>query len=412
MDLDTEARQRVTPFLQPGETILGVGFGSNVVPMAARFVPIVTSQYVGHHILVGTDRRLFLFRTSIGLMGQPQGLGAMYAVNFADLASVEPFSPAIIMHTALRLVRKDGLSHELMWPAQKRDVPGQETFVSTFPGWLIERVRAGSFERPWDDPRVPDLPPAPLAGHVYLMVMGTLFALFFAVSGLAFGWWPFGLAVAVYAGGVAAAAGVERSQRRAHLAKSFSERVAAQAQRGPAKAGFAGWGMLKQVAVAGIGAALVVLVGGTILQSIIYRVFYASSSDTSKPAPRKGDASPRPEPHRATVVGQRTSARLPGRSVRVPGSIVETHGSYALIRPDKGPSFWTMLTELDPPVAPMPEPSATCFARYGAKVKVAREIGDVKRLPAIVRTNYGKLVIVEFENKDQRVASCDEVSPG
>jgi hypothetical protein len=52
MDLDTEARQRVTPFLQPGEAVLGVGFGSNVVPMAARLVPIVTSQYVGHHILV------------------------------------------------------------------------------------------------------------------------------------------------------------------------------------------------------------------------------------------------------------------------------------------------------------------------------------------------------------------------
>lgn len=316
------------------------------------------------------------------------------------------------MHTALRLCRKDGLVHELMWPAQKRDVPGQETFVSTFPGWLTGRVQAGGFERPMDDPRVPDLPPAPLAGHVYLMVMGTLVALFFAVSGLAFGWWPFGLAVAVYAGGVAVAAGVERSQRRAHLAKSFAERVAAEARRGPAKTGFAGWGMLRQAAVAGLGAAFVVLLGGTILQSIVHRVFYASSGDTEKSRPRQEDASPKPEPYRATVVGQRTSARLPGRSVRVPGSVVETHGRYALIRPNTGPSFWTMLAELDPPVAPMPEPSASCHARFGTKVKVAREIGDVKRLPAVVRTNYGKLVIVEFENKDQRIASCDEVSPG
>lgn len=273
MDIEAEARQRVTQFLQPGETILGVGFGSNVVPMAARLVPIVTGQYVGHHILVGTDRRLFLLRTSIGFMGQPEGLGATHAVCFSDLASVEPFSPAILLHTALRLSRRDGLTHELMWPSEKRGVPSQATFVATFPGWLAERVRAGGLARPLDDPRVPDLPPAPLAGHVYLMVMGTLIALFFSLAGLAFGWWPFGLAVGLYAGGIAVAAGVERSQRRAHLAKPVPERIAAFAQRGPAKTGFLGWGPLKQWALAGLPAAFVVLVGGTILQTVFHMVF-------------------------------------------------------------------------------------------------------------------------------------------
>ncbi len=352
MDTEAEARQRVTPLLQPGETILGVGFGSNVVPMAARLVPIVTGQYVGHHILVGTDRRLFLLRTSIGFMGQPEGLGATHAVAFADLASVEPFSPAILMHTAVRLTRKDGLSHELMWPSEKRDVPGQATFVATFPGWLAERVRLGDAPRPLDDPRVPDLPPAPLAGHVYLMVMGTLAALFFAVAGLAFGWWPFGLSVALYAGGLAIAAGVERAQRRAHLAKPVAERIAAQAKRGPKKTGFLGWGWLKQWALAGIPAAFFVLVGGTIVQTLYHLVFSSSSSETAKASPRKKDTSPKPEPYRATVVGQRTSAKLPGLSTRVPASVVETYGDYALVRPNTGPTFWTRLEELDPPVDP------------------------------------------------------------
>lgn len=112
------------------------------------------------------------------------------------------------------------------------------------------------------------------------------------------------------------------------------------------------------------------------------------------------------------MVGQRTSAKLPDRSTRVFASVVETHGSYALVRPNTGPTFWTRLEDLDPPVAPMPEPAGTCGFGHGAKVKVARQMGDVNRLPAVVRTNHGKLVIVELENRDQRVASCDEVSPG
>ena len=235
MDMDQQARAAVAPFLHPGEPINGVGFASNVVPMMARFVPILVSAYTGHHILVATDRRLFVLSTGLTmLMGRPDRILSSSVLAFCDIATATPFSPTTFGHSALRIERKDGVIHELMWPSTKDNVPNQAAFVGSFPGWLQQRLPAG-FPPLEPDPRLPMLAAPPLAGHTYLLVAGAIGAALMLIG--AFGGImpgdvrPFAFALALAFGLVAAGASMEMTERKRLLAMPMPARVQHVAQR-------------------------------------------------------------------------------------------------------------------------------------------------------------------------------------
>lgn len=400
MDMDQQARAAVAPFLQPGEPINGVGFASNVVPMMARLVPILVSAYTGHHILVATDRRLFVLGTGLTmLMGRPERLTSTSVLPFSDIAKVTPFSPTIIGHSALRIERKDGIVHELMWPATKDNVPNHAAFVGSFPGWLQQRLAAG-FPPVAPDPRLPILAAPPLAGHKYLVVVGAIGAVVNLIA--AFGGImpgnarPVAFAFALAFVLLAVGASMELADRKKPR--------------------------LKLALIAALVCVPVVSCIGTGVQSAIYSVSDRDVGTTSQANAPRGAAPPRPLPGPAptTVRGTSEVADLLGKRVMVRwpedrklynAKIEKVYGKLAYVVLDDKSWMWADMIELTPSQLPALEPmEPPCSGVIlGGRVLGAYVNSHDAKWPARAMEIYHQRVRLRFDDGKVAWAECNDV---
>lgn len=418
MDMDQQARAAVAPFLHPGEPINGVGFASNVVPMMARFVPILVSAYAGHHILVATDRRLFVLGTGLTmLMGRPERILGSSVLNFCDIATAVPFSPTIIGHTALRLTRKDGIVHELMWPPTKDNVPNHAAFVASFPSWLQQRLATG-FPPLEADPRLPMLAAPPLAGHTYLTILGSLgvvFGLLGAFAGITPGdFRPVSFAFAIAWGLVVAGATMEKSARAKLLSMPMPERVRYLAERGPKPRS-----PLKLALLAGLVCVPLVSCVGSGLQ----RAIYAATSDAppepvSKRSSRESSpfTAPSPPPRAPTfstsseLVGKRAMVRWPEDRKLYNSTITKVYGKLALVTLDDKSWMWADLLELTPSQLPAIEPTdPPCGVILGGRVIGAYVNSHEPKWPARAIEIYHQRVRLRYDDGRLAWVECDDV---
>lgn len=438
MDMDQQARAAVAPFLHPGESIHGVGFASNVVPMMARFVPILVSAYTGHHLLVATDRRLFVLGTGlIVLMGRPERITSTSVLSFCDIATATPFSPTILGHSALRIERKDGVVHELMWPATKDNVPHHAAFVSSFPGWLQQRLPSG-FPPLEPDPRLPVLAAPPLAGHTYLVVVGAIGAavmMLGAFAGIAPGdVRPVAFALAIAFGLIAAGASMELAERKRLLAMPMPARVqhVAQKRAGGAKPR----SPLRLALLAGLASVPVVSCVGTGLQRAMYR----SSDDgpttssagatgrrgrdrgdrgdsTPSPAPAPAPApAPPPLPRQTTseigqLLGKRVMVRWPEDRKLYDAKIEKVYGKLAYVVLDDKSWMWADLLDLTPSQLPAVEPSDPPCAGVllGGRVIGAYVNSHDAKWPARAIEIYHQRVRLRYDDGKIAWAECNDV---
>lgn len=225
--VDDFFHQAFAPLMRPGESPIGLGFMSNVVPVVARLIPIVASYYVGHHIVLATNQRIVLASVAIDFVGNPKmELRGVHAIELADIAHVELFDPHILLHHAVRITRRNGHVSELMYPSTKAAVASQSQFASNFPSWLAQGVGAGQFAPVpgAPDPRTPDLPLPPLALTYWMLVVGSILTCgvaLLALSGMFMGQAAFGFGNAIVV--LAAGYGLSRlwrkiSERKALLA--------------------------------------------------------------------------------------------------------------------------------------------------------------------------------------------------
>lgn len=428
--MDGITRAALAPFLRPGEQINGVGFASNVVPMFARLIPIIRHFYVGHHMVVGTNQRLLLVPVSLTLMmGVPDQIHLPPRVlEFGALASATPFSPTIIGHSALRLTRKDSISHEIMWPGTKDRVPGQQGFFGSFPGWLQNALTQGGFPPPPPpDPRTPELPPPPMAMHTYLMVLGVVAALFFfamVAAGMLGPIRPLAISFGVAGAGVAVTAFLDKKNRAQLLAMPWPQRVqfAQQKYAGKAPKSLMRWALL---------AGLIMLPVSCVGQQLAFM----ASTHGDDPSPTKTSAKPprtaaKPpatdtepkvtEPKPAAAPTTVAPASLIGKSVRAiwpkdlktyPGTITKVYGRYIFVKLADGASLWTDVAIVIPAQSPAAEPTdPDCEFGLGARVKAPYSTDRKTRYPGKVGVVYHQLVRVDFDDRDVGWAECKELA--
>lgn len=186
-NVEANLHQLVGGLLRPGERIVGHGFVSNTVPVLARLVPILRSAYEGHGFLVATDQRLIRVRAALDFFGKPTGvLGEVAALELSDVAHVAAENPGIVGHAGFVVRRHNGLENRFMYPPTKANVESQGQFATTFVGWLAQGVSARTFAptNAPPDPRVPVLPPPPMAGSWWLLIALGIVASFMAFVAL------------------------------------------------------------------------------------------------------------------------------------------------------------------------------------------------------------------------------------
>lgn len=420
MDMDAQARSLVTPLLRAGESIMGVGFVSNVIPLAARLVPLLVSAYVGHYVAVATDQRLFLLPARLDLLfGKPVEVFAPQALELADLASAETFSPTIIGHSAIRLIGKDGFQRELMWPASKDNVPHHGAFATGFPPWLAGALAQGTLVAGAPDPRAPPPPPISLRAYKWLQIVPSIFAaLAVAWSFLAPSLLVINLTVALVLVAIAVIGTQARRDRERRLALEPAARVAWAQQHGPPKS---------------IGKPLLgVVVGGVLLLPVAFFVNMlfqrtgadeapksaksakgAKDDDEVKPTKTKTAKSKAATPPAATVespIGLRVTAVWPKDGKRYPGKVKRTYGKFAFVVFDDPSAVWAEGSTLVPALDDPPEPKDDdCGVKVGARVKAPFSVARTTLYPGKVDRIYHQLVHVAFDDGDTGWAECSEI---
>jgi hypothetical protein len=435
-DMDAITRAAVAPFLRPGEQINGVGFASNVVPMFARLIPILRHFYVGHHMVVGTNQRLLLVPVSLTLMmGVPDQVHLPPKVlEFGALASATPFSPTIIGHKALRLTRKDSISHEIMWPGTKDRVPGQQGFFGSFPSWLQNTLTQGGFPPPPPpDPRTPEFPPPPMAMHTYLMVLGAVAAVFFfvmVIAGMLSPIRPLAISLGVAGAGIAATAFLDKKNRAQLLAMPWPQRVqfAQQKYAGKAPKSLMRWALL---------AGIVMLPVSCVGQQLAFMASTSGDGPSSvktsakplRPATKPWSTTdtepkpsePKPSEPKPTAAVPTTVApsSLIGKSVRAiwpkdlksyPGTITKVYGRYIFVKLADGASLWTDVAIVIPVQSPAAEPADPDCEFVGARVKAPYSTDRKTRYPGKIGVVYHQLVRVDFDDRDVGWAECKELA--
>jgi hypothetical protein len=416
MDMDAMARSMVGPLLRQGEQINGVGFVSNVVPMFARFFVLVRASYIGHHILVNTNQRLFFLRATLDLLGTPNRVAPPEVLELSDLAAATPFSPVIIGHSAIRLSRRDGFVHEIMWPSTKNGVPGQMAFANGFPSWLPQGVMSGSFAPQPPDGRVPGLSPPTMAGQRWLMIGGGGFAGLLALLTLAamypLSMLPLSLPLMVLGGGFATVAMMQLGERKQLVAMAPHERLA-HVQRKAAKprSKLSPTVMVLIAAVAGCPL-------GFVGFSVYAAVMYHGSDDAKAARAAKAKSKSGPDVPAAPTSTVSTPEKLYGASTRAAslddgkrygGKIQELYGKYVFVKLDDGSSVWTEFASLDPPLKDAAEPKeGNCRIPIGTRVKPPAIMARATKGPGKIQETYHLLVRIKFDDGKSGWAKCME----